>query len=153
MSVQADLHGLSEALAPVEVAARSLPWSAQDPWRCTSHLGVSGGRPLIDLHGLSVRLALQVVACVVDTPVRTGAVVLITGRGNHTGGRSKLRDAVLNDLRERGLPFSPRGPGRVEVILDAGRARRSSPGLGLLFWLMVALLILAVIATIVNRLP
>lgn len=153
MTAQADRHALSVTLAPVEEAARSLPWSAQKPWRCTSHLGVSDGRVLIDLHDLSVGLALDVVERVVEAQPTTGAVVLITGRGKHTGGRSKLREAVLADLQRRGLRFVPRGPGRVELILDGERARRSAPGLGLLFWLMVALLLLAMVATLVNRLP
>jgi hypothetical protein len=113
---------------------------------------VANGLPCVDLHGLSVRLGLQVVQTVSAGALQTGGAVLITGRGNHTGGRSKLREAVLAHLDEHQIPFRPLGPGRVELILDAERVRAARPGMGLLFWLFVLLLLAGVVAAVLNRL-
>ncbi len=143
MSLHADLLTLRNNLEAVERRATSLPWSARRPWRCTTHLGVAGGLPTVDLHDLSVPLALDAVERIVALDLNCGGVVLITGRGRHTGGRSRLRDAVLSRLHQRGIPATPRGPGRVEVVLDPRRLHAARPGMGLLFWALVALLVVA----------
>lgn len=109
----------------------------------------------MDLHDLSVKLALEVVELLLDRPPEQGGVVLITGRGNHTAGRSKLRDAVQGRLEraaEQGVRFAPRGPGRFEVVFDPDSVRKARPGLGLLFWLFVVLLVIGAIAALVKRL-
>lgn len=150
------LHPLGPRLASVETRSRDLPWAGDRPWSVRTHLGESNGLPLIDLHDLSVALALAVVDVCVEHPPSEGGVVLITGRGKHTGGRSKLRDAVqgrLSPLQEDGdLRFSPVGPGRFEVVFDPEAVRKARPGLGVLFWLFVALLALGIAAAIYNRL-
>ncbi|MCA9567964.1 MAG: Smr/MutS family protein [Myxococcales bacterium] len=153
MTVHRDLQTLAAALAPVEREAASLPWSAQDPWRSTTHLGIADGLPLVDLHGLSVRLGLAAVDAALAADLASGAVILVTGRGRHTGGHSKLRTAVLAHLEEQdGVRVVPRGAARVEVVLDEDRARKARAGMGLLFWLFVALLLLGLVAAVLNRL-
>ena len=58
--------------------------------------------------------------------------------------------AVLDALAaHESLTVRPLGPGRVEVIVDEGRARQARPGLGILFWLLVALVIAGVIASLI----
>jgi len=113
---------------------------------------VADGRVALDLHDLSVRLALDAVDLALGTDLQTGGLVLITGRGKHSGGRSTLRDAVLAELdlrAKRGeLSFHPTGPGRITIVVDVERARASRPGLGLLFWLVVALGIAGLLAAV-----
>lgn len=156
MSLTTDLQSLERLLAPVAEQSRALPWAKERAWRPSTHLSASNGLPAIDLHDLSVRLALDALRIAIDADLGTGGFVLVTGRGRHTGGHSKLRDAVLDALterRDRGeLAFRPLGPGRVEVVMAEDRVKAARPGLGLVFWLLVALVALAVIAAILNRL-
>jgi len=152
MAVDQDLVTLQEALQHVAIAAEHLPWAGERAWTPRTHLGATRGLPVIDLHDLSVRLALDTLESAIELDLSTGGLVLITGRGNHTGGRSKLRDAVMHALRERAesgqLVFHPLGPGRVEVVLDSERRSRARPGMGLLFWLFVALIALAIASSL-----
>lgn len=106
------------------------------------------GLACVDLHGLSVRLGTRVVAEALGADLSAGGFVVITGRGNHSGGHSKLRTAVEAQLREAEVWFAPQGPGRFEVQLDSDRVRAARPGLGLLFWLFVALLVLGLAVSI-----
>ena len=41
---------------------------------------------------------------------------------------------------------------RIWVVLDEDRARKARAGMGLLFWLFVALLLLGLVAAVLNRL-
>lgn len=101
MGLDDDLLGLQRALASIEARAVDLPWARERPWRARTHLDVADGRVALDLHDLSVRLALDALGLALALELGTGALVLITGRGNHTGGRSTLRDAVLAELDVR----------------------------------------------------
>ena len=152
MSLDNDLSALVKALAPVKTQAARLPWAKERRWTPKTHLGRANGLPVIDLHDLSVRLALEVIAIAQGLSLSTGGYILITGRGRHTGGHSKLRKAVLADLEERvdaeGLTFKPLDPGRIEVVCSAERVKSARPGMGLLFWLFVALLIAGILASI-----
>ena len=102
-------------------------------------MGLDGGVPAIDLHDLSVPLAVAATEAATDLDLDAGEVLLITGRGKRAGGISPLRDAVL-----RSSGGAPDGPGRVRVVLDPAKAARR--GMGLMFWLFVALLAIAVLA-------
>ena len=134
-----------------------MPWAKERRWCTTSHVGHQGKRPVIDLHDLSVRLALDVVAILEAeaSSLESGCVILITGRGRHTGGRSVLRDAVLARLAKNettlGWRTVPEGPGRVRIEMDDARARASAPGLGALFWGFIALLVGAILAIALYR--
>lgn len=114
------------------------------------------GLPLLDFHSLSVRLALRAMEVVREADLATGGLVVITGRGRHTGGHSKLRAAVIDWLDAHQatavLTWSPIDPGRLEVVFDAERVRSARPGMGLLFWLFVLLLLLAIGAVVLDRL-
>lgn len=149
--LDADLRRLREILVATENDAADLPWAQERPWRADTHLGTADGLPAVDLHDLSVRLALDTVARVLGGDLQTGGVVWITGRGRRSGGVSPLRRAVLGLLEAReGVVVRPRGPARIEVIVDPDRARRARPGLGVLFWLVVALAVLGLIAAALD---
>lgn len=152
MGLDDDLLGLQRALASIEHGASALPWAPERPWRTRTHLGVTDGRVALDLHDLSVRLALDAVGRALEVELSTGGLVLITGRGKHAGGRSTLRDAVLAELEGRArrgdLTFHPSSPGRITVVVDAARSRASRPGLGPLFWLVVALGVAGLLAAL-----
>lgn len=152
MDLNDDLQHLAAALGPIAERSRDLPWAKERAWTPRTHLGTAGGLPAIDLHDLSVRLALETLETACRAQPSTGGVVLITGRGRHSGGRSRLREAVrsqLEGLQESGeLVFHTPAPGRFEVVFDRERVRASRPGMGLLFWLFAALLMLAVLATL-----
>ncbi len=150
-----DLSTLGAVLGPVEQKAKQLPWAGERPWTRSTHLGSTNGLPTVDLHSLSVRLALEVVHAVLESDLECGGAVLITGRGRHTGGHSKLKNAVLAELERHQstgrIAVRPLGPGRTEVIVDEARVRQSRPGMGLLFWLLMGLLALAAAAVVLNR--
>jgi hypothetical protein len=147
-----DLTRLRTVLAPIAERARDLPWSDKRPWKPHTHVWLEGSLPVVDLHDLSVKLGRDAVRIVAETPeLEAGAAALVTGRGNHTGGRSRLRDAVAGTLgalrQEQGLQSRPSGPGRFVLVLDEERYVAQSGGLGVWGWLLVALLGAALYAT------
>jgi hypothetical protein len=133
-----DPAALAAALAAVERDARGLPWAANRPWRVASHVATEGPWLVVDLHDLSVALALRVLGALDAGDV--GAARLVTGSGRHTGGRSKLRDAVIAAARERGWRVSPVGPARLEVVRDPAR-HPFGGGVPLAVWLVLALVL------------
>ena len=140
-----ELHRVRSSLAEVARRSRDLPWGKERPWRPETHVGVEGGIVVVDLHDLSVRLGVMATEQVLDTELDGGAVVFITGRGRHSVGPSRLRQAVLDRLLEqageRGWQVRPQGPGRVLVVTDPERAPATAAGrLPALFWLVVLLL-------------
>ncbi len=135
----------------IEEGARTLSWNAERPWKVDSHTWNDLGVPFVDLHDLSIKLALQAVDIAIEQELP--AVAFVTGRGRHTiDGRSRLRDAVHEHLAglcaERGWSWRILGPGRCVVVLDPARA--SSYATGALPWwtklLIAAFAVLAVIA-------
>lgn len=155
MSAVRDLQRLAEALRPVERGARGLAWNKERPWKPETHLWVERGLVVLDLHDLSVRLALDALDAVVEQAeaLDGGAVALVTGRGRHSvDGRSRLRDAVGEALAEvaeqRGWAVRAPRAGRYVLVIDPDRAPRAATGaLGPVFWLGVAVFVgLAVVA-------
>jgi hypothetical protein len=150
-----DLDALVAALAPVEARAAGLPWARVRPWRAAERVR-AGGLPVIDLHDLSVAVAVDAAERALDAApgLAAGGVVLITGRGRRSGGVSRLRVAVLERARQvaaaRGWRAGPDGPGRVRVVVDPSRAARAEGGLGPLFWLLVVALILGLAAVLLG---
>ncbi len=112
---------------------------------------MEGETPVVDLHDLSLRLGVAVVDTleVLGPELQCGEIRLITGRGRHTGGVSRLRDAVFGALRDvagrKGWEVRQDGPGRLHLVLDPElvAARRTSP----LVWLLVAVLTAGLYAT------
>jgi DNA-nicking Smr family endonuclease len=149
-SAEADAQRLRDALGEVEQRAGSLPWARERRWRASTHLGVVGDAVGVDLHDLSVKLALEAVDRVAELAPELGcaSVVVVTGRGARAGGVSPLRDAVRARLAERaaehGWRVVPEGAGRVRLVVDPRRAGHG--GLGPLFWLVVALLACGLLA-------
>ena len=138
---------LTERLGPIEEAAKGMPWAKERCWTTSTHLWRERGLLTVDLHDLSVALAVRV-AEAIEEGGRHGdlvAVKLITGRGRHNPeGRSPLRAAVAEYLArscENGLGrFRPAGPGGLIWVFDPGRAPRAATGgLGWLFWLAAGL--------------
>ncbi|MFT4624860.1 MAG: hypothetical protein ACI8PZ_003523 [Myxococcota bacterium] len=128
---------LKERLEGVAARARTLPWADRRPWRPQTHVGWDGDTPALDLHDLNVKLALEAVRVLGDAELDGPEVWVITGRGKHTGGVSRLRQAVGGKLRsvgaERGWRVYADSPGRIRVVLDPGRVARRPPSLMLLF--------------------
>ena len=142
----------------IEVAARSLEWNAERPWTVRSHTWTEKGVPFVDLHDLSIRLALEAAEIALDMDL--ASVGFITGRGRHTiDGRSRLREAVHARLAERcqeeGWSFRVLGPGRCVVVLDAARAPSYATGaLPWWAWLIIAVfVVLAAIAVGCSVIP
>ena len=154
-----DLARLATALAKTERDAQRLPWAGKHPWRAAVQVRSVEGVPAVDLHGLSIPLGEQAAWAAIGElgALQAGAVMFITGRGRHTGGISKLKEAVnllvITEAREQGWSVSPRGPGRILVVADASRAPSAATGrLPLGFWAVVVLAILGAIAAVWNRL-
>lgn len=143
--MSSDLQRIQTALAPVEYAARSLPWSRERPWAAASHLRQGGDIPSVDLHDLNVKLGRQAVRRVADMAheLDAGAVHFITGRGRHAiSGRSVLRQVVGEELvricQDNHWDFSPTGAGRFTLVVDPARAPREAGRLGWGCWLGIA---------------
>ncbi|HJN75839.1 MAG TPA: hypothetical protein QGF58_18055 [Myxococcota bacterium] len=146
-----DVLRLREALARTEEEARSLSWNKERPWKPETHIWEEGYVGVVDLHDLSIKLALSVVATAAEVPLETGAVHFITGRGRHNiDGRSRLREAVTEALLELSEQHhwglrEPRG-GRITLITNAELAPPAASG-GLDWWvwaLSAGFLILAI---------
>jgi len=141
-----NLERLRSALSDLEAPASKLPWAGDRPWRTETHTWEEAGLAVVDLHDLSVRLALRVVEALDDDELL--AVCLITGRGKHVGGHSRLRRSVTEALRElaerRGWATWSRGPGRLMVAVDAAQVPTEGPSV--LLVLVGALLLVAVFA-------
>lgn len=141
-----DLQRLARQLGHLEDKARSLEWNAQRPWRPQTHIWTEKLVPMVDLHDLSIRLALEALEGVVEVAgeMDCGAVCLVTGRGRHSvDGRSRLREAVQEEAhslcRERGWVCRDSQPGRLILVMDAARAPAwASGGLGLAVWIGIA---------------
>jgi hypothetical protein len=85
------------------------------------------------------------------------ALQFITGRGRHTGGISRLKEAVnlvvLAAARENGWTASPRGPGRILVVADSSRAPTAATGgFPIYFWLFIAFVAFAIAAILYDKL-
>lgn len=141
-----DLARLAHALDGIEAEAKTLSWNAERPWKPDTHLWVEGHVAVVDLHDLSIRLAVECAERVVAVAddLQGGAVHFVTGRGRHSiDGRSRLREAVgdvlldATDEREWGLR-EPR-PGRITLIVDLDAAPRAAKG-SLDWWVWLILL-------------
>lgn len=133
-----DVARLREALAGIEDDARSLQWNAERPWQPDTHVWEEGYVAVVDLHDLSIKLALEAVEQAAEVELGGGAVHFVTGRGRHSiDGRSRLREAVvealleLSDAHHWGIR-EPQ-PGRVTLIKNADMAPTSATG-GLDWW-------------------
>lgn len=137
-----DPKAFETALRAIEADATRLPWAKERAWRTATHTRMEGPWIVVDLHDLSVPLARRVLQAVEAADV--GALRLITGRGRHTGGRSKLRDAVIADARERGWHVTEIGPGRVEIVRDPDR-HPIGGGVPIAVWAVLALVALGLV--------
>ena len=135
-----DVTTLRALLTDVTEGARTLPWARQRPWRPETHVGYEGEIPTLDLHDLNVRWGLAAVAVLDDAELSCGEVRVITGRGRHTGGVSKLRQAVSGKLvavaERRGWRVYPEGPGALRVVIDPTRVARRPPSLMVVFFVV-----------------
>ena len=153
-----DVRHLQHSLERVAREARRLSWAKERPWAPDTHVWAEGALPVVDLHDLSVKLALKVVERAIDVQggLQSGAVSFITGVGRHsTSGSAQLHPAVGGYLAqacaahaEAGWSFRADGPGRFVLIIDPERApadvQTSLPqGFG---WLLLALAAAAVAA-------
>ncbi|MCP4805067.1 MAG: hypothetical protein GY913_22410 [Proteobacteria bacterium] len=157
-----DLARLARALDGIEDDAKSLSWNAERPWKPSSHLWVEGHVPVVDLHDLSIKLALEVTERVIQIAeeLESGAVHFITGRGKHAiDGRSRLREAVgevlLEATEDREWDLREPRAGRITLIVDAEVVPPAAKG-SLDWWvwgILAAFLALAVYAAPMVGVP
>ena len=154
-----DITRIVNALTEVEQGAAKLPWAKERPWIAASQVSLVEGVPTVDLHGLSIRLGEQVAQTLLPMVQEFDAAALqfITGRGRHTGGVSRLKEAVnlhvLAAARTNGWTASPRGPGRILVVADASKAPSAATGrFPLFFWAFVLFVLFAVAAIAYDKL-
>ena len=120
-----DVKHLRGALRDIERRARDLPWAGTpgdgDTWTTRAYVRAEQGLPVVDLHDLDRRLAVDVVSLVLQQRGRIGPEVrLITGRGSHSkGGKGVLREAVIGALQDAGVAYDDSAPGHLDVQLTA----------------------------------
>ena len=139
---------LARRLLAVEADAQRLPWAKERAWRVDTHVSVSGPWLEVDLHDLSVTLALDVLHA--NTDHGPPCVRLITGRGKHTGGQSRLREAVYDAARAAGWRVAAVGPGRLELVRQ-GSIRPRDRASQLLYFVVALLIVAAVLAGVWKR--
>jgi hypothetical protein len=150
MTTRHDFQTATAALQETQTRSMDLPWAKENPWRCSGHIGESGADLLVDLHGLSVPLGCSAVEAIAEVAhlLDCGAVVFVTGSGNHTGGISRLRSAVLHLTEEIATDHNWRahkeGPARVRLVFNESRV--AEEGYGALFWLFALVFGAAVVA-------
>ncbi len=154
-----DVQRIVGALGDVERDATKLPWAKERPWKASSQVRLLEGVPTVDLHGLSIRLGERVAQALLPLVPELDAAALqfITGRGRHTGGISRLKEAVnlhvLAAARENGWTASPRGPGRILVVADPSKAPTAATGgFPVYFWLFFAFIVFAIAAILYDKL-
>jgi len=110
------------------------------------------GLPVVDLHDLGAKLAQKAVhrSAAVSSDLQAGAVCFVTGRGRRSIGPGVVRKVAEKELRaycaKRGCYYRPAGPGRLVLVVDPNRAPVSATGrLGIGFWLVVVLFLVAVV--------
>ena len=142
----------------IEEAARTLQWNDERPWRVQSHTWTDKGVPFVDLHDLSIRLALDAVDIGVE--LKLPCIGFITGRGRHTiDGHSRLREAVhghLNELAiENAWSWRVLSPGRCVLVLDPSRSPTYATG-ALPWWaklIIAEFIVLAAVALGASVIP
>jgi len=95
-----DVLRLRGALEAFDDEASQLPWAHERRWTSRTHVRSEKGLPTVDLHDLDVHLGRRIVrsaAREVDH-LDAGGVRFITGWGRHSGGYSRLRRAVGDEL-------------------------------------------------------
>lgn len=106
-SAIADLRWLQRRLGFVQGYAQRLPWANTTSWTVSEQMRVERGRVVIDLHGLTTKLAQVAVEAVLTARysyVGRG-VVFVTGRGNNSpGGVPRVAHAVEETLTSYGVP-------------------------------------------------
>lgn len=156
----ADVTRLRGQLGGIAARARTLSWNDERPWRPDTHIWGEAGTPTVDLHDLSVRIAVE---CVQGTlaqaeQLKSGAVVFVTGRGSHSiGGQSPLKEAVTQTLldaaEEQGWRLRSGAPGRLVLVLDEAAANAQASGrLGPVAWAAILLFGLSVVYVLVTAL-
>ena len=78
---------------------------------------------VVDLHGLQVKNALNILIDVISTITKsqTGFNLLevVTGKGKHSqGGQARIKPAVLSFFREKNFKFKEINEGAIIVLLD-----------------------------------
>ncbi|MEC8382218.1 MAG: hypothetical protein VXZ96_17945 [Myxococcota bacterium] len=136
-----DVKVLKEVFRDIESDAKLLPWAEETPWLVRTHVGIEQNVPIVDLHGLSAKLAKKLLRSYIRiaTKLQTGACIFITGQGAHSIGEPTLRKIAISVLggaaHDKGWGFHSRGPGRVVVITDSTKAPVHASGkLSPVFW-------------------
>ena len=144
-----DLARIRGALRGFEDEASQLPWAHERCWRVRSHTRMEKGLPTIDLHDLDVNLARRIVRRLGDeiADLDAGGLRLITGWGKHSGGYSRLRRAVGDELNtlcsNEGWGFRAGNRGTWILLVDDSQLGPAETGeLGLVVYLVGALLLL-----------
>ncbi|MFT5583642.1 MAG: hypothetical protein ACI9VR_001222 [Cognaticolwellia sp.] len=154
----ADVTHLRGQLGGIATRARTLAWNDERPWRPDTHVWGESGTPTVDLHDLSVRIAVECVQATVDQVgiLESGAVVFVTGRGSHSiGGQSPLKEAVTQTLLDAAQDNDWRlrsgAPGRLVLVVDETAANAQASGrLGPVAWAAILLFALSLIYVLVS---
>ena len=153
-----DVSHLRGQLGGIATRARTLSWNDERPWLPDTHVWGEAGSPTVDLHDLSVRIAVECVQATLaqGQALQSGAVVFVTGRGSHSiGGKSPLKEAVTQTLldaaEEQGWRLRTGAPGRLVLVLDESAANAHASGrLGPVAWAAILLFGLSLLYVLVS---
>ena len=119
---------LKDELWDIEDKASRLPWSNLRRWTFETHLWVEQSMLVIDLHELNVKLAKQVIrkTCQIATSMDYACICFVTGQGNKSEGKAKIRPMAIEVVGEialkKGWKITSGTQGRLAIILDEERA-------------------------------
>lgn len=155
-----DVGILRKRLRSVQADATGLAWAKERPWRVSTHVFWQAEMPTVDGHDLNAKLMKRVLAEVLDVApsLRTGAVLVVTGRGRHSlGAGSVLAQIVQGTLgraaAEQGWHLTSWGPAAWVLVVDPAKAPRTATGGGGWgLWLLFVGFVAAAAAAVLHEL-
>ena len=122
---------MKDELWDMERKAAALPWANLRKWTFATHVWEEQEMLVVDLHDLNVKLAKQVLkkTCQLASQMDYGCICFVTGQGNKSEGKPKIRPMAIEIVGEisekKGWRISSGTQGRLSIILDEDRAPAS----------------------------
>ena len=122
------IDDLDKAFKRIHKKVAKLPWAHETKWSSKTHIWTEsddfGSMMVVDLHGLSVALAGEVINTIfsIEQKMDVGCLCFITGVGQHSATGPQIRPMAIElceqQVEQFGWQLSLGHPGRIYVIYD-----------------------------------